>query len=804
MANAPYPVAPGTDINLVSNQGGSVFSPDGGTLYAAFDISPVQNPPAPANVSQLMMNDPNNLLIRMGIQLPENLAGKMVISSDGSNAYALSDSGFIVLPLATISQSPLAVPSSNILWLSGDPCTVSSLGTGTITINNPGQGRITATAQLLQFPGLANQASPVAAPLVRSGQSSGGPQFTFTYRGAQGNGFGTFTPGHDFLIQSPEAINIPDRVRVYQNFHASEAPGTVLPIPTGSSANAALQDLAYDATRQRVYIANAGLNRVEVYDIAQQQLLAPISVGQLPSSLALTPDGFTLYVANSGGESISVIDPDAMVVMDNVNFPAIPFNANLALKRPSVIAAGVSGLQILMSDGTLWEVIGNTAVPRPASSIIGQTAQGLPLPLPATSTMAASPDGAYILYTTSAGAAYLLDAVTDTFILGRQVVTATQPGYIGPVAAGPGGQYFVMNGTLLNRSLFPQTRLATPGLISAVAPIGNGSYAAFSPPAASANAASLPATAPNIRLVSTVTGAITRQVTALEGPLTQAAGAGRAIINGRTMAIDSTGSTAYVIGASGLSIVSLVPPSGTRPQINPNGAVNLASRQPQFAPNTPVSIFGQNLAPADAEATIPLPTVLAGSCVTLNNIALPLYMATATQINAQIPPELAPGTYQLVVHSVANQVASAPQPLTVARYAPAVLFDSAGRVMLFHEDGSYVDDDHPAKRDEPLHMFAVGLGATAGGTVTAGMASPSDPPAITRVAIQVFFGRTDWKQAAIIVDWSGLAPGMVGVYRLNLRVPGFHISNPANLVTLRVGGVNSPTTGPRVPYVNVD
>jgi len=564
--------------------------------------------------------------------------------------------------------------------------------------------------------------------------------------------------------------------------------------------------MAYDATRQRIYIANAARNRVEVYDIAQQQLLAPIPVGQLPSSLALTPDGYTLYVANSGGESISIIDPDAMQVADTINFPAIPFNANLTLKTPSIIAAGYSGLQILMSDGSLWEVIGNTALPRPANSVIGQTAAGLPISLPANSTMAASPDGTYILYATSTGAAYLLDAVADTFVLGRQIFTATtQTGYIGPVTAGPGGQFFVMDGILLNQSLVPLGGAAAPtGLSSAVAIAGNGSYAVFSPPAVAATATSLPSAPPSIRLLNAFTGGVISQATALEGPLTTVAGTARVTINGRTMAIDSTGSTAYVITASGLSIVSFTPVSaGTRPQINRNGAVNLASLQATVAPNTWLSIFGQNLAGSDVASSSPLPTLLGGSCVTLNNVALPLYYATATLINAQIPPDLAPGTYQLVVHSVANHVASPAQSLTVSKYAPAVFFDSNGQVMLFHADGSYVDQDNPANRDEPLYMYAVGLGPTTGGAVTAGMPSPSSPLAVAS-GVQVFFGRTDFKQAAVIVDSVQLVPGVIGVYQLNLRVPGFHINTPADLVTIRVGGINSPSTGPLVPYVPVN
>jgi uncharacterized protein (TIGR03437 family) len=55
-----------------------------------------------------------------------------------------------------------------------------------------------------------------------------------------------------------------------------------------------------------------------------------------------------------------------------------------------------------------------------------------------------------------------------------------------------------------------------------------------------------------------------------------------------------------------------------------------------------------------------------------------------------------------------------------------------------------------------------------------GQPSPFDPLA-TITNVQVFFGNPDWVQGEIIVDWAGLAPGLIGVYQLNVRVPGFHI-----------------------------
>src|SRR5437773_2343883 len=48
-ANAPFsfPTGAAGNFNTQQNQGGSVFSPDGATLYTAFNMAPVQDPPAP-------------------------------------------------------------------------------------------------------------------------------------------------------------------------------------------------------------------------------------------------------------------------------------------------------------------------------------------------------------------------------------------------------------------------------------------------------------------------------------------------------------------------------------------------------------------------------------------------------------------------------------------------------------------------------------------------------------------------------------------------------------------------------------
>ncbi|HEV8148060.1 MAG TPA: hypothetical protein VGP79_16840 [Bryobacteraceae bacterium] len=804
-ANATYPFAPNANFNLQSNQGGSVFSPDGQTLYTAFDIAPVNGAP---NVSQLMANDPDNLLIRTGFQLPENLSGKMVMSSDGANIFALSDSGLITLPISTIPQSPLAVPASTAVLLTNDQCGVTAqTALSNIAINNPGRGRATAAATLLQVPGAAGGvASPATAPSVQTSNGTNNATIRFSFNSAAARGVGTITPPHDFVITSPEAINIPDRIRVYENNRDTEARGAILPIATGISAAEQLEDLIYDQPRQRLYIANSGLNRVEIYDIRQGRFLTPIKVGQLPRSMALTPDGSLLYVANSGAETISIVDPDKLQTVDRILFPPIPFNANLALSTPRVIAASNSGVMIFVGaaagTGSLWKVSGNTAVPRGASIVIGSNVAGQPNPIPGPVSMAATPGGEFVLLATPAGNLYLYDPLADDFVQGRTIAIAG--GYIGPIVAGPRGQYFVVNGMLLNQALTPVTQAAV-SQASSLVQISATTFARSTQPTRPAAANTLPTTAPTVDIVDATTGAQIRQAPMLEGPQTTlAAGGARATISARTMAIDASGNTAYVITASGLSIVPLTPVVGAdRPLPANRGTVNLASYQAQVSPNGLISIFGQNLGQLEIAGSTPLPTILGGTCVTLNNIPLPLFMVSPTQINAQIPPTMGTGSFPLIVRSVARQAASTQQNLAVTKYSPAVFVDPSGQIALFHNDGRYVNREHPANRDEPLTLYALGLGPPATGRITSGQPSPFDPLA-TITNVQVFFGNPDWVQGEVIVDWAGLAPGLIGVYQLNVRVPGFHIKGDGLIVTVRIGGVDSPSTGVVVPTVTVN
>lgn len=866
--NAQGFVQVGQQFNLQQNQGGSVFAPDGSKIYAAFNIAPIQSPAARANVTHLLVNDPDNLLINTALQLPENLAGKMVLSIDGGTLYALSESGLTIVPLNTLNQNTLLRPSVQTLLLASDQCQTAPEGRKAVTaMLNDGRSTtpVQATLTLLQslggaaaIPGLGVGGGVVVgpgggapgggviilppnvpvtavpgrntvqntvaqtAPTTRVTRVGNDTALEFTFNSLAGRSLGT-VPAHDFLLTSAQAVNIAPRIRVYQNSRNSEARGTILPVDVSLSPNEALVDMADDTTRQRIYIANSGMNRIEVLDKKTKKMMASIKVGQLPRSLAMSPDGNVLYVANSGSEFISVIDLDRLAVSTKIVMPPIPFNGFYAPIQPSIIVATQRGPLVVMSNGTLWRVVGNEMVPRTISQIIGTAT------IPAPRTMAATPNGEFALLMAGNGNVYLYDAAVDDFVQSRQVATNPIQGYYGPVAAGPRGQYFVANGLVLNQSLSPisgtglqpttpvqgggggfpgfpgvVTTTTTTRSISAVATGSGTVYARFTQPAAAAGtAAQLDVGA--IELLDPVSGQTLRTTQSLEGPLSTLAGTARVNIDGRTLVVDLTDNVAYAVTNSGISVVPIdVPNRADIPLPSRDGLVNLASYQPAISQNGLISIFGQNLGTLASASTNPLPTFMGGLCVTLGQTPLPLVLTSANQINALIPSDATVGRNTIVIRNVDRKAASGSVAVTIAKVAPAVITAPGSQeALIVRANGEKISKSNPAKRDERLTMYAVGLGVPKGTTLALGAASPTDK-VIKTDAIKLYFGDYRYKEAEIIVDSSTFAPGLVGVYQINFRIPGAHLRGDSLPVMIRSGSVDSPLKGPVVPTIAVD
>jgi YVTN family beta-propeller protein len=90
---------------------------------------------------------------------------------------------------------------------------------------------------------------------------------------------------------------------------AAHAPAAVLYRGTGTiSVGSYPLGVAVDPAARTVYVANAGDDTVSVIDAATGTVTGTIPVGSGPDAVAVDPAARTVYVANADGGTVSVID----------------------------------------------------------------------------------------------------------------------------------------------------------------------------------------------------------------------------------------------------------------------------------------------------------------------------------------------------------------------------------------------------------------------------------------------------------------------------------------------------------------
>jgi YVTN family beta-propeller protein len=693
-ANAPFAFTGA--VNTLQNVGGSIFSPDGSTLYSAFNTAATSTPPPPSQSSTLLVNDPANLAIRLGIKLPESIVAKMVMTGDGSQAWGLSDSGLVHMPLGNLYNYPILAPQTTEVFLAMDDCN-RGVATGALQINNLGKGKLTFSVATNVGSALVYRQTSGVAPASITFSMEPGRSGVVRQGGTNiwtGAGTSQGVP-LNVTLSSPEAINIPNMIRVYMNYRQSDQRGVIYPIPTvpnnspgGTTGNTAgnegLQDILLDEARGRLYITNSGFNRIEVFDTQQQVFLNPIPVGQMPHQMAMGTDGNTLYVGNTGGESIGIVDLNAQQVTGGVVFPPVPRSGTSNGIYPRSLAMGLVGLEFIMSNGTQWQVVGNTALPRPADPVAPVTLATCP-----ACGMIATADNQYILTLSGNGTAYVYDSLADSYVASRLLIPTPITGYYGLLAAGLGANYFLVDGLILNTSLTtlggtasPGATTVTPGTgggstivntgnrnVVAVAPLNDHQFLWLTTPVRqNITTATRDDSRTTLQTIDLNAGAVSLVGPVPENPVVSVFGTTRFNTNPRMMVVDSAGTTAYAITISGLSVISLAPTgNNTQPAISTGAGavVNSSSAGAAITPGSFVTITGKNLAATATASTLPPPTVLGGSCVTFGDIALPLLSTSSGQIQAQVPVTMLPGTQVVEVRSLATAQDSAPVLITV-------------------------------------------------------------------------------------------------------------------------------------------
>jgi uncharacterized protein (TIGR03437 family) len=179
------------------------------------------------------------------------------------------------------------------------------------------------------------------------------------------------------------------------------------------------------------------------------------------------------------------------------------------------------------------------------------------------------------------------------------------------------------------------------------------------------------------------------------------------------------------IGGVSLQANTITKPSASTstgmPAINSGGVVNLASYVSPVVAGSLAAVFGTNLASGQSlDLIIPLPTTLAGSSFQIagHSGLLPLIFASPTQVNLQIPWELAGSQQASVTATVGSQV-STPQTVSLAAFAPAIFTlnlqgTGQGAILIANTAllaGSQGSGSRAALKGEYISIFCTGLGA---------------------------------------------------------------------------------------------
>jgi uncharacterized protein (TIGR03437 family) len=226
---------------------------------------------------------------------------------------------------------------------------------------------------------------------------------------------------------------------------------------------------------------------------------------------------------------------------------------------------------------------------------------------------------------------------------------------------------------------------------------------------------------------------------------------------------------------------------------------NAASFVPNAAisPGSLISVFGTSMATSTASPSgFPIPTNLGGAQLNIGGQNVPLLYVSPTQVNAQVPLTILPNSgTQASFGSGASQGQflvglqnATAQTLLVAAASPGIFITNAqGQGAITNASGSILNSGNPASPGQVVIIYATGLGPV-NTTPALGAAAPTSPAATTLALPTVTIGGLP-----ATVQFSGLAPGFVGLYQINVVVPTNVAAGSAVPVILMQSGFSSNT-----------
>lgn len=762
-------------------KGGHAFDYSRNVIYADI-LAKVDDAPV------MHVMDTDNLTVRNRIQIPQMMSGRSLFSSDMTTLYTGSDSGVMVLPVGSLDKTPQVVALQEDVVFQSDVCTRSVI-TQTIDIVDPSGANTDFKLSL-----------PDNTSGIRFSQTSGTTPAKVAISvdpTVYQNNSGTTTVL--LSLQSAKAVNIPPPVRLLINTRDMGQRGQIVNVP------GKLVDILADPSRNRVYLLRQDKNIVLVYDTKTWKPIdAPgLRTGNTPMNMAITQDQKYLMVGNDHSQLVNVFDLETL--QPYAKLPYIRFDGGYTAS----IAVGQG-----IGTPVVWAAIRDAGPPETCSAgrilfranfpskfasspaSLGVYDNCYPTTYngtPRAPVVAASPSGQSVMLAMPDGTVSLWDGTVDEWVLARQD-TKKLSGAYGALS----DNIFITDNRVLDQGMFAEAQLqtATNAFTSGVGLAGGAGSDGLRTTMVTSSGPGLieridfnPDDGPYYLETYHGTPTIEAPHTAATLQTTDAGQIGQTISTfTRTLAVPADRSSIVLLSQSGLTI--LPPDFDAATKVPVVTSVTNTSGGSAVAPDEQILINGTGLAPGSAVAGVgALPSTLGDACVTVSNVALPLFWVSPTQIKAVLPSD-AGGSEQLVVHSPGG--VSSPFTFQVQANAPAILPVDAGPLtglarIIRQKNGEVVNFTNPIHAKESISIYMTGLGTTLP-AVGPGEVAPVNPPALVTTQVTVTLGGTN-----LPVSFAGLSPGDVSVYRVDVYVPWGIRSAAQSPLVITQGGVSTTT-----------
>jgi adhesin/invasin len=217
-----------------------------------------------------------------------------------------------------------------------------------------------------------------------------------------------------------------------------------------------------------------------------------------------------------------------------------------------------------------------------------------------------------------------------------------------------------------------------------------------------------------------------------------------------------------------------------------SGLTDGASFQQKYSPGMIMAVFGASLSPAgtaESASGVPLPVTIAGVSATVNGVEAPLYYASPTQLNIQVPWQTAANSPTTLTINNNGQITS--QTFLTGSASPGIFTDQNQNIACLCS----------AAQGQITTLYLAGTGPVTPVIATGSAPASSTPlgslPAPQNTTVLVGNGKVP-----ATIQFIGIPYGLVGVTQINFQVPsGMTGRQP---VIVNVNGVLSAAA-----YVNV-